>query len=86
MEFTIQNESIQELDQRGISQEKFSNLRRYFMLTMEEYANKYLKQHRGKGRVSDVTKYSFKWTTLPLKENEKPVTYVFMLSYFLEYK
>lgn len=55
------------------------------MLSMQEYANQYQKQHRGRGYVSDVTSYSFKWTTLPMKENEKPVSCVFMLSYFVNF-
>lgn len=54
------------------------------MKTMQEYADMYQKQHRGKGYYSDLTDYSFKWTTLPTKENEKPTTCIFMKSYFWE--
>jgi hypothetical protein len=54
------------------------------MKTMEEYAAEYQKKHRGKGKVTDVTDYSFKYTTLPLKEDEKPKSYVVMKSYFWE--
>lgn len=54
------------------------------MKTMEEYAAEYQKKHRGKGYVSDVTSYSFKFTTLPLKVEDKPKTYVVMKSYFWE--
>lgn len=50
------------------------------MKTMEEYAVEYQRKHRGK--VTDVTNYSFKYTTLPLKEDEKPKSYVVMKSYF----
>ena len=41
------------------------------MKTMEEYAAEYQKKYRGKGYVSEVTSYSFKFTTLPLKINLK---------------
>lgn len=55
------------------------------MKSMEEYAFMYQKQHRGKGCVSDITNYSFKWTTLPMKENEQPKSYYMMISYFVEF-
>lgn len=47
---------------------------------MEEYANLYWRKHSGK--VSNVTAYSFDFTTLPTKKDEKERTYTVMLSYF----
>ena len=55
-----------------------------YILTMKEYADKFAREHRGKGVVSKVTSYSFTYTTLPLKKDEKPVSCVYMLSYFWE--
>lgn len=54
------------------------------MKSMQEYADAYQRQHRGKGTVSSVTDYSFKYTTLPLKDTEQPKSHVVMLSYFWE--
>lgn len=50
------------------------------MKTMEEYATLYWRKHSGK--VSNVTAYSFDFTTLPTKKDEKERTYTVMLSYF----
>ena len=52
------------------------------MKTMEEYARQYQHENRGKGLVSDVTSYSFKFTLNPKKEGEQPKSYVVMKSYF----
>ena len=49
---------------------------------MEEMANKFWKQNRGKGRVVKVTSYSFWWETLPDKNGNTKLT-VYMKSYFL---
>ena len=56
------------------------------MKTMEEYAEAYQKKHKGKGKVSNVKDYSFEFTTLPKKENEKEKVYTVMLSYFWQHK
>lgn len=51
---------------------------------MEKIANEFWKQNRGKGRVVNITDYSFVWETLPDKNGStKQVTY--MLSYFMEF-
>ena len=52
---------------------------------MEEAANKFWKQNRGKGRVVKVTPYSFWWETLPDKDGKTKLT-VYMKSYFLDLK
>lgn len=52
---------------------------------METYARQYQKEHRGKGLVSDITNYSFKFTTLPKKQDETPKSYYVMKSYFLNF-
>lgn len=54
------------------------------MKTMEEYARQYQHENRNKGVVSDVTNYSFKFTTNPKKDGEQPKSYMVMISYFLE--
>lgn len=51
------------------------------MKTMEEYAKQYQHEHRNVGKVSDVTDYSFKFTT-KTKEQEKST--IIVLSYFWE--
>lgn len=53
------------------------------MEEMELLAANFWKQHRGSGRVSTVTEYSFTWETLPDK-NGKVTSVTYMKSYFLE--
>lgn len=55
-------------------------------MDMQKIANEYQKKHRGKGRVTKVTDYSFWWETLPnpKKLDEKTKTTVFYTSYFIE--
>lgn len=52
------------------------------MKSMEDYAREYQHKNRGKGTVSNVNNYSFKFTELT-KNNEKPKEYLVMKSYFL---
>ena len=52
------------------------------MKSMEDYAREYQHKNRGKGTVSNVNNYSFKFTELT-KNNEKPKEDVVMKSYFL---
>lgn len=54
------------------------------MKTMEEYARQYQHENRNKGVVSNVTDYSFKFTTNPKKDGEQPKSYLVMKSYFWE--
>lgn len=54
------------------------------MKTMQEYAKQYQHEHRNEGVVSDVTSYSFKFTTNPKKKDEQPKSYMVMISYFVE--
>ena len=49
---------------------------------MQETADKFWKQNRGKGRVTKVNDYSFVWETLPDKDGKTKTT-VYMASYFL---
>lgn len=51
------------------------------MLAMQDYAAQYQKQHRGKGTVSNVTNYSFVFTTLPDKQGNQS-SVVVMESWF----
>ena len=55
------------------------------MLTMQEYADRFQREHRGKGKVIKVTDYSFWWETLPDFKNPetKTKTTVYMKSYFM---
>lgn len=53
------------------------------MKSMDSYAREYQHKNRGKGTVSNVNNYSFKFTELPKNNNEKPKEYVVMKSYFL---
>ena len=52
-------------------------------MDMQKIADKFQREHRGKGTVSHVTDYSFQYTTLPDK-NGKTESCTYMLSYFLE--
>lgn len=54
------------------------------MKSMEEYARLYQHENRNKGVVSNVTDYSFKFTTNPKKDGEQPKSYLVMKSYFWE--
>ena len=53
------------------------------MKTMEEYAKIYQHEHRNEGVVSNITNYSFKFTTTPKKKDEQPKSCIIMISYFL---
>ena len=55
------------------------------MKTMNDYAREYQHKNQNKGTVSNITDYSFKFTTTP-KNGEKPVECVIMKSYFLNFK
>lgn len=54
-------------------------------MNMQELSDKFWKDHRGSGRVTSVTNYSFTWETLPDKDGKVKAT-VYMLSYFLALK
>ena len=54
------------------------------MKDMAFYAKQYQNENRGKGTVSDVTDYSFKFTTIPKKDKEEPKSCIIMKSYFWE--
>lgn len=49
----------------------------------EKLANVFQTEHR-EGTVSNVTSYSFKYTTTSKKETEKQKEVVYMRSYFLD--
>lgn len=51
---------------------------------MEELANKFLKEHKGKGKVTKLTDYCFWWESLPDKNGVTKTT-VYMKSYFLKF-
>lgn len=53
------------------------------MKSMREYAYEYQMAHPNQV-VSDLTNYSFKVTTVPKKEDEKPKSWVYMKSWFLK--
>lgn len=52
------------------------------MEDMRVYAYDFQMKHKNMV-VSDVTSYSFKATTVPKKEDEKPKSWVYMKSWFL---
>ena len=54
------------------------------MNEMFEYAKQYKRKHKDVN-VTDVTSYSFKVTTIPLKKDEQPKSWVMMKSYFLTF-
>lgn len=54
------------------------------MKDMATYARKYQHECKENGVVSDITSYSFKFTTIPKKETEAPKSYYVMKSYFWE--
>ena len=53
-------------------------------MNMYELAKEFKRKHKDVN-VTNVTNYSFTVTTIPLKENEKPVTKIYMKSYFLKF-
>ena len=53
------------------------------MKPMKEYAYDFQMKHPNMV-VSNVTNYSFKATTVPKKEDEKPRSWVYMKSWFLK--
>ena len=54
------------------------------MKSMNEYAYEFQMKHPDMV-VSNVTSYSFKATTVPKKEDEKPRSWVYMKSWFLNF-
>lgn len=51
---------------------------------MEEIANKFWKQNKGKGKVTKITDYCFYWETFPDKNGNTKTT-IYMESYFLKF-
>lgn len=51
---------------------------------MKKIAKVFQNNHIGKGIVDKVTEYSFRYTTIPKNENDKPKSYIYMKSWFLE--
>ena len=54
------------------------------MEEMFEYVKQYKRKHKDVN-VSKVTSYSFTVTTIPLKKDEQPKSWVVMKSYFLTF-
>lgn len=53
-------------------------------MDMRKIAKQFQNDHLGKGVVDKVTDYSFRYTTTPKNENEKPKETIYMESWFVE--